>query len=330
MSARTTRNHACTESQEIVKQDPKAEMTSTSAPHTSDSNLQHTDHGRDIKVEHDRPGGGRRDPEFWFSDGTVILVAKDVKFRIYRGLLGRVLSCIQGDVRSGRMSIPPEHSLFFKGTKPSFHQISTYIRLGQKYKLDELYEQSRQFLKNHYTNDLGTWDEHTTWEPPGWPGNHSIGVVNLAWLINELSLLPTALLAYIYMDAVIMQGFRREDGTREMLALDDLRRCFQASKDIREAHASPAPCSCSAALHLALWTLEARMDWLMSSGPFLKFDELLQDMPVELDRMCAACTTMVKERHKKEREAFWVQLPELLDIEVPGWGAAIPQGEAAS
>ena len=28
-----------------------------------------------------------RDPEFWFSDGTVILVAKNVEFRFYRALL---------------------------------------------------------------------------------------------------------------------------------------------------------------------------------------------------------------------------------------------------
>ena len=36
----------------------------------------------------DNGGAGRqRDAEFWFGDGTVILVAGDVEFRIYKGLL---------------------------------------------------------------------------------------------------------------------------------------------------------------------------------------------------------------------------------------------------
>lgn len=31
--------------------------------------------------------GRKRDEEFWYDDGNIILVARDVEFRIYRGLL---------------------------------------------------------------------------------------------------------------------------------------------------------------------------------------------------------------------------------------------------
>lgn len=56
--------------------------------------LNATDHGginsqpNVSQVPLDNGGVGRqRDAEFWFGDGTVILVAGDVEFRIYKGLL---------------------------------------------------------------------------------------------------------------------------------------------------------------------------------------------------------------------------------------------------
>ncbi|PIL26267.1 hypothetical protein GSI_12023 [Ganoderma sinense ZZ0214-1] len=361
MSARMTRKRARTESEHVFKQEhgaagAQASTISTTARSADADSLANPPRHNQGDVVHDKPRAPQHDPEFWFSDGTVILVAQAVEFRVYRGLLAEYSPVFRAMFGAAAPKHPPQMAPvdepqviacpvveFFEEMKPSFHQISAYIRLGQKYKLDELYEQSRQFLKHHYTDDLGTWDTHTAWQPAGWQGSHSIGVVNLARPIDEPSLLLIALMACVYMDAAIVHGLEREDGTRETLTPDDLGRCFKASKDVREAHvtvimhtfqdtASPA-CGpvkiCGRVLRGTLRKLEARMDWLMSSSPFLKFDELLRDIPVELGT-CAACTMMVKRRHRKEREAFWARLPQLLDIEVPGWAGDIPQGETAA
>lgn len=38
-------------------------------------------------VQHGSGRARRRDKEFWYSDGTIILVAGDVEFRVYKGIL---------------------------------------------------------------------------------------------------------------------------------------------------------------------------------------------------------------------------------------------------
>lgn len=45
--------------------------------------------------------GLTRDEEFWYDDGSVVLVAQDVAFRVYRGWLAR-----RSEVFSGMFSIP--------------------------------------------------------------------------------------------------------------------------------------------------------------------------------------------------------------------------------
>lgn len=74
MSARVTRKRARTESEDTPKQDPEeADTTHTDPPAPSD--------------QPENEPSLERDEEFWINDGTVILVATNVEFRIYRGLL---------------------------------------------------------------------------------------------------------------------------------------------------------------------------------------------------------------------------------------------------
>ena len=41
------------------------------------------------------------DEEFWFEDGTVILVARDAEFRVYKGVLGRLSSVFKALFAAG-------------------------------------------------------------------------------------------------------------------------------------------------------------------------------------------------------------------------------------
>ncbi len=228
---------------------------------------------------------------------------------------------------------------YFDARKPSYYQTSAYIRLGHKYKLRELYKQSIHLLKSHYTSNLERWIKHDYWRPLHWNTNcYSIGVVNLARLVGESTLLPTALLTCIYMDEDLVRGFEREDGTRETLAPEDLGRCFRAMKDIQQAKAISmrrtcqetvsAACttnsSCIAALRLV--RLQNVTGFKSESGdPFSPIDEF-GDMELQT---CAQCTAMVVERDKKERQLLWSQLPGLFGIEVPGWGNPVAQREGS-
>ena len=205
------------------------------------------------------------------------------------------------------------------------------IRIGHKYQLKGLYEYSLNFLKLHYTTDLRVWCDSEYYAPSGWKEICSIGVVNLARLVDEPSILPTALLACTVMNAEIVRGFPKDDGTQETLSLDDLGRCFQAKSRIRQAsitavmrtfRRSVAPgCTqstlCKSALRAALLGLEAYTDKLVLDDPFFPFEEFVRDRDLAV---CDFCVKLVRERNWNERVAVWNSLPEFFGLDVPNWG----------
>ncbi|KAM5537294.1 hypothetical protein V8D89_009024 [Ganoderma adspersum] len=383
MSAHTTRKRAWTESEEsVLKQELDTKENTATGTHHG------TPPGPDLlsqaQPNHECECNGTApvlewDPEFWFSNGMVILVAKNVEFRFYRALLTDRspifnLKAKFADKHPTRplhiddqtsfpcpivhlMDSPEDlrHILwayvsgkqtsFLGEAEPSFYQISAYIRfkLGLKYQLNELYEQSHQFLKSHYTDNLETWTKHTYWQPLYWQGNESIGVVNLARLMNDAHILPTSLMSCVYMDEHIVQGFRREDGTLETLMVDDLGRCFRASRVLWQINlaeilhvlqdtVSPGCIKekgCTGMLQGALRRLKVQMEQIMTCSPFKLTPEYFL-LKGYLLRMCMECTKMVEEHIRKEHMELWAQLPDVLDIKVPGWGNGAPQDDGAT
>ena len=225
---------------------------------------------------------------------------------------------------------------------PSFHTISACIRLGKKYQMTELYEQSLAHIKDHNTNDFTVWDQYTSWLPEGFSNIHAIGIVNLARSVGELSILPTALLTCIRMlsGRDLVHGFLREDGTPENLTLDDLALCFDAQESVQKAQTqallrvlSPptAPTcklgsACRRKLHNALEGLKDFADQMMASDPFCQYGDHVKDGKLEL---CTDCATLLQTRQDTEHRAMWDKLPELLNIEVPNW-VPPPEGQAAA
>ncbi|KAM5537289.1 hypothetical protein V8D89_009019 [Ganoderma adspersum] len=370
MSARVTRKRARTELEEISKEEPHE---ANNALDVGDSDSDPKPHLADDELGN---GGLERDAEFWISDGTIILVAQNVEFRFYRALLTdhspvfkamfagqhptrvvpideqQSIGCpvIQltdspQDLRHIlRAYVSGTHPGFLEAVEPSFDEISACIRLGRKYELKALYGHAREFLEHHYPSDFKTWTQAKYWGPEHWPANAAVGVVNLARLIDEPSLLPTALLTCIYMKEDIMQGFEREDGTRETLALDDIGRCFRASGGIRQATiaavvrtlrdkactACKTQDKCIGALRRALQGLD-KVHWLMTYCPIRLAPDHLLEGQAKLGT-CADCTSMVKRRSRRERAALWARLPEFMEVDVPGWAgddADAPQGKTS-
>ncbi|EIW57011.1 uncharacterized protein TRAVEDRAFT_99074, partial [Trametes versicolor FP-101664 SS1] len=200
-----------------------------------------------------------KDLEFWFEDGNVILVAQDYEFRVFKGVLAHHSSVFRDMFSLSRpisaapvessavvdaclvvhLSDSPEdlrHILrtYLPGINPnqqnpSFDAVSALIRLGHKYQMQALVAQGVQYLKRCFTDDLRTWSAGKFYDS-NCPiqKRHAIGIVNLARLINEPSLLPTALLICCALDSDIVCGYTREDGTQETLTLADIGRCFAA------------------------------------------------------------------------------------------------------
>lgn len=181
-----------------------------------------------------------------------------------------------------------------------------------------------------------------SWSPPGWEDLQAIGVVNLARSTGELSLLPTALMVcVVQLEANIVHGFAREDGSQERLTPDDFGCCWDAKDRLREASVNAyfrvftptvAP-TCKVSSQCA----KALKDALLGNKKeehirHMMFGDVLLNSSVYLmtedgtSTLCRACEAMVEQRDKKENRTLWHRLPELLGIEVPGWGepAAAP------
>ncbi|RPD53658.1 hypothetical protein L226DRAFT_532808 [Lentinus tigrinus ALCF2SS1-7] len=147
----------------------------------------------------------RRDEEFWLDDGTVILVARGVGFRVYRGVLSMHSSVFShmfslsqpDDLLSAGLSpelkcpvvhlddspedlrhilrafLPGKGQRFVHGQLeyPTYDMISAYARLGHKYQIDHLLGQALQYLQDHFTDDFGRWftsTHETGFVPPCW------------------------------------------------------------------------------------------------------------------------------------------------------------------
>ncbi|RDX49012.1 hypothetical protein OH76DRAFT_1351425 [Lentinus brumalis] len=307
------------------------------------------------------------DAELWFEDGTVALVAGEIGFRVYQGLLADHSPALKamfahpdGYISSDDGSaqtcpvirlLDSPHDLrhllrvympaLIAAKALTFDAVSACIRLGKKYQMTELYSECAQFLRNHYTTDFDRWTGHAYWAPPSFSDLHAIGVVNLARLTGEASILPTALLACTLLRSDILRGFTRADGTQEILGAEDLARCFDAKARVVEVTIAArlrtfhpevsAQCKsgprCRVALCSALRMLEQKIssrqaaeeprrvgDPLGPATSVCSYDQL---------GLCTTCEDMVRVRDLQARKELWNRLPEIVGVEVAGWPRAV-------
>ncbi|EIW56917.1 uncharacterized protein TRAVEDRAFT_128370 [Trametes versicolor FP-101664 SS1] len=317
-----------------------------------------------------------RDEEFWYDDGTIILVAGNVEFRVYKGILAENSSVFRDmfslpqppilaessdapspgdgcpivhlsdspeDLRHIlRVYTPRTHPSPFEAPKdPSFAAIAAAARLGHKYQMTRLLEQALTYLKTYYTNDYEAWQKEERWNPPGFRDEEAIGVVNLARFLGETSLLPAALLACCQLGRNLINGFAREDGTREQLTLDDIGLCLEAkprlvqetTRSVLHVFEPGASVKCLTAgkcrggFRRLLKMVEDRLAEVVGTNPFYGlFNRLGAAADVEL---CQYCRAMAKSRDSGMKQAVWARLPEILGIPRPGPSVEAADGEAA-
>ncbi|KAI0694942.1 hypothetical protein C8T65DRAFT_666336 [Cerioporus squamosus] len=308
----------------------------------------------------------QRDEELWFPDGNLVLMARDVEFRIYQGplvahspIFKDMLSLPQPDEahdweRTGdascatvRLLDSPEdlrHFLrvFVSGRtlrtgphEPTFDEISACVRLGHKYEVDHLVQRNMDFLRKYYTNDFDVWYPSNLVRPPSFKTIHSIGVVKLARLTGDLRMLPTALMDCCTLGADIVEGFAREDGTRETLSGEDLGRCFVGRTKMAQASARIAhqmfrtvvspnckhTACCGRVLQRMLNELGNAKDDVISCVDWYASWMVYVDSRDEERELCNRCYKMLEgERPKRLQKEVWLNIPAMLNLTVEGWG----------
>ncbi|RDX46351.1 hypothetical protein OH76DRAFT_1485594 [Lentinus brumalis] len=223
-----------------------------------------------------------RDDEFWLKDGSVVLVAGNVGFKVYKDLLAThspifhdMFAQSRPDEQEMYDGCPVVHlsdapcnlrhflralihtvrPLFYRSdedTKISIDELFAVAHLAHKYDVGELLRQALVCLKSYYTNRLDIWKQggqagNVPFETSDKDPLYAIGVVNLAHLTQTPSMLPLALYDCCYLGGRVVRGWARDDGTVEHLSLEDLERCMDGST----ALATRAVCS-SMDLHAAV------------------------------------------------------------------------------
>ncbi|PIL26473.1 hypothetical protein GSI_12231 [Ganoderma sinense ZZ0214-1] len=305
----------------------------------------------------------RHSEELWFGDGNVILAARHTGFRVFRSLLATqstVFAEIFASSSSGsdpeifegcpvvRVSDTPEdiahflrvllptsqRILFSRKFSFSFHQISAIIRLAHKYNVLDICNQAIASLQDHFTTDFAAWDRGANEEVIKVRFQQSIGVVNLARLVDRPALLPTAFYKCALLGCDVLAGYRREDKSIEHLSPEDLKRCINGrNKLVEEAFAIllevfvSRPCDecttdvvCRTALQRLLEV--ALVSCKQASASVLQgWDDLIQECAQEW-HLCAACVKTVLEREYQARKRVWDALPVIFDVKVDGWPSA--------
>lgn len=215
---------------------------------------------------------------------------------------------------------------FFVPELCSFGSISAAVRLGHKYEMSTLLEQAIAYLKSHYTqSSLLLWSFYRC-KPPAFSDIHAIGVVNLARLTEETSLLPMALLACCQLNQELTYGFVREDGTLEQLSQYDNALCVAAKTRLIQASIAVAlefllpEVSASCGTHQRcleifrrLYAVFAgRIGTIAGHNPFAVVDQLIA-VSTEAE-LCEVCWAMAIERGRSKSRAVWDSLPDLLGI----------------
>ncbi len=222
---------------------------------------------------------------------------------------------------------------------PSFETISACIRLGHKYDMAHIEKEALDYLKVLFPSALS----HPTipWPPNGFHLSSAIGVINLARLTGEHSLLPLALYRCCQLDANITQGFIYSDGYREMLSSEDLGRCFVArsrltqetyrlytrsflaasdtSRHRKEPCRSNNTCWEAVAAKKFFTVANGTADSLEHPLPFVHLEDHLPD-DVRNTTFCDTCWKMFRECEEEEHRALWQRLPSFFGSDLLNWG----------
>ncbi|RDX41458.1 hypothetical protein OH76DRAFT_1449652 [Lentinus brumalis] len=301
----------------------------------------------------------RWDDEFRFDDGSIVLVAGNIAFKVYKGLLAAQSMVFSDMLSTGsahatqvvdgcpvvHLSDSPEdlrHLLRALISKEqilvyaqdfahayTFDQLAALVRLSHKYGIESVEKQAISCLKTYYADTFDAWEG-----PKGFRAmpevGQGIGAIRLARLTNNPSMLPVAFYECAILGGKIVQGWTREDGTVERLGWEDLERCINGYGALCRMIEFRIEClfkvepghTCSTRIRCKTGMRDLYADQIEFEWTTTR---LLHSVADSVEKwasdysLCEHCAELIKERDRGERRDLWTKLPSIFGLSVEGW-----------
>ena len=215
--------------------------------------------------------------------------------------------------------------------KYTFDEIEAVARLAHKYQIEDVQEQAVSLLKTYYTDKFREWDPHWSVKSPvAWHCANPVGVVLLARILNEPSMLPTALYSCAILGSKVLDGWKRHDGTIVNPSLEDAKAAVSGygalSRDhgpmLDRIYAPPISPACTSQFVTdcaeGIEQLRDRFKAVAAMGP----PAMLTPWGLVIrarDLVCRACGDELIRREGLERREVWCALPAMFGVAVEGW-----------
>ncbi|OCH85369.1 hypothetical protein OBBRIDRAFT_839002 [Obba rivulosa] len=215
----------------------------------------------------------KRDEDFWFEDGNVILENHGVGYRVHKGILSKTSTVLcdlflvpqprdeeqldgcpvvhmheqpsdvrhlMGIIYNGRRQV--DRALFFEPgahAPVDFSTVAAIVRMAHKFEIQELLKHALTRLKSWYTDDFMIWERNCGSNGTAMMrrplSTEAIVAVLLARLTNTKTMLPLALYLCSQLPASsLLQDVHLPDGSVAQLSLDDVARCIEGKAKLIE------------------------------------------------------------------------------------------------
>ncbi|EIN14658.1 hypothetical protein PUNSTDRAFT_130283 [Punctularia strigosozonata HHB-11173 SS5] len=282
--------------------------------------------------------------DVWYPDGTIILQAENLRFRVHKSILSKhshvfrdlfslavpkgapvMEGCSILVIHDGKEST--EHALkafYYDHDCPmNICAVAALLEFGEKYDIEPLLEEAESRLCLEFPSTLDGWNKASeSWSVI----KEQDGIVelatNLIWRHNVSLALPIAMYACSLRPVVEIMDGRRYDSKLVLLSDPDLRARIVVGKDqISRA-----------------WSASQFSKWLESDSPhagcatkssclkgrFAIYRAIWDDFSVHtaLDpwsedwdrRLCARCVEVAQDKYEHGRQEIWAKLPEIFKL----------------
>ncbi|KAI0364250.1 hypothetical protein BV20DRAFT_872916 [Pilatotrama ljubarskyi] len=211
----------------------------------------------------------QQDPDLWFEDGSIVVVAQNTGYRVHTSLLSR-LSPIFRDM----IAIPvprnehtvqgapivyvpdsahdmgcllravyePRRHLNDNEADIPFARIAALMRLGHKYEMPDIVNEAARHLEEHFIINFNTWMDYCDDERSSGlelsedRAADYVEAVNLARLTGKLASLPLALYSCCHLRIPeLLHGVERGCGDIVRLSSEDTERCIRGREGLLRA-----------------------------------------------------------------------------------------------
>ncbi|KAI0720786.1 hypothetical protein C8T65DRAFT_705656 [Cerioporus squamosus] len=284
------------------------------------------------------------DEEFWMEDGNLVLLASKVAFKVYRGLLAKqspvfcnMFSAADAGTSNKLEGCPvvemhdsPEdlrhllraiYTASYTERYSDFHQLSSLVRLGHKYQIDDVQTQALAALQRYFApstfDDLERPEFHKfSCEERG------IELIHLSRLTDTEVMLPIAFYFCVSLGSEVVDGWRREDGSVQHLSSEDMKRCFEGYAEValrkgpmtsRIFDVGPSPdCERPEACSTEIRDQHTAMILSPAIRLINGWSDIIRDHL--RPHICKPCVNMLEERSLAERRCFWKELPTIFRL----------------